>query len=488
MEELNELLQVRREKLKQLESMGIDPFGEKFERQHHAADIIKNFTEYEDKQVSLAGRIMSKREHGKASFAHIQDITGQIQFYIRQNDVGEETYSLFTMLDIGDIVGIEGTVFKTRRGEITVNVSKLKLLTKSLRPLPEKWHGLKDVDLRYRQRYVDLIVNPEVREVFILRSKIIKAMRKFLDERGFLEVETPTMHAIAGGATARPFITHHNALDLDLYMRIALELHLKRLLVGGMEKVYEIGRVFRNEGISTKHNPEFTMMELYQAYADYHDMMKLTEEMVSFIAQETLGTQVINYEGTEIDLTPPWKRITMMDAIREYAKVDFNEITTQEDVDALIDKLDLELEKGAPRGKVINEVFENYVEPHLIQPTFVMDYPIEISPLAKKKKDDPNFTYRFEAFIYSRELANAFTELNDPIDQKERFLAQVAEREAGDSEAHMMDEDFIHALEIGMPPAGGLGIGVDRLVMLLTNSSSIRDVILFPTMRPKDND
>lgn len=487
-EDLNELLQVRRDKLEQIREMGIDPFGEKFQRQYHAVDIVENFNQYQDKPVALAGRIMSKREHGKASFAHIQDVTGQIQFYIRKDDVGAETYDLFKLLDIGDIVGINGTVFKTRRGEVTVNTTALELLTKSLHPLPEKWHGLKDTDLRYRQRYVDLIVNPDVRKVFILRSKIIKAMRDYLDGKGFLEVETPTMHAIAGGAAARPFVTHHNALDIDLYMRIALELHLKRLLVGGLEKVYEIGRVFRNEGISTKHNPEFTMVELYQAYGDYHDMMELTEQMFSFIAKETLGTQVITYQGEEIDLTPPWKRVTMLDAIKEYADIDFSLINTQSEVDALIDKLDVELEKGAARGKVINEVFETYVEPHLIQPTFIMDYPIEVSPLAKKKKDAPGLTYRFEAFIFARELANAFSELNDPIDQKERFLAQVKQRETGDDEAHMMDEDFVHALEIGMPPAGGLGIGIDRLVMLLTDSPSIRDVILFPTMRPKDID
>ncbi|WP_366923303.1 lysine--tRNA ligase [Metallumcola ferriviriculae] len=487
-EDVNELLQIRRDKLDQIKAMGFDPFGDKFLRQHYAAQISDDFEEYADKSVALAGRVMSKREHGKASFAHVQDISGQIQFYIRKEDVGEETYELFKILDIGDIVGIGGTVFKTRRGEVTVNVDSLVLLTKSLQPLPEKWHGLKDTDLRYRQRYIDLIVNPEVQKVFITRSNIIKAMRQYLDKEGFLEVETPTMHAIAGGATARPFTTHHNALDIDLYMRIALELHLKRLLVGGLEKVYEIGRVFRNEGISTKHNPEFTMIELYQAYADYHDMMKLTENLISFVAQETLGTQAITYQGTEINLAPPWKRVTMLDAIKEHANVDFSSINTQDEVDKLIDKLDMELEKGTPKGKVINEVFEIFVEPHLIQPTFIMDYPIEVSPLAKRKKEDPNFTSRFEAFIFARELANAFSELNDPIDQKERFLSQVKQRETGDDEAHMMDEDFVRALETGMPPAGGLGIGIDRLIMLLTNSPSIRDVILFPTMRPREND
>ena len=488
MEDLNELMQVRHEKLDELRSKGIDPFGQKFERAQYADAILNNFEQFEDKQVSLAGRVMSKREHGKASFAHIQDISGRIQFYIRQDDVGEDMYSIFNILDIGDLVGVEGSVFKTRRGEVTIKVSNLKMLSKSLQPLPEKWHGLKDVDLRYRKRYIDLIVNPDVRQVFVKRSKIIKAMRQFLDTKGFLEVETPTMHTIAGGAAARPFVTHHNALDIDLYMRIALELHLKRLLVGGMEQVYEIGRVFRNEGISTKHNPEFTMLELYQAYSDYHDMMDLTEQMISYIAQETLGTQTITYQGEEINLAPPWNRVTMVEAIKEYAEIDFDIVTKQEEVDAVIDKLDLQVDKGTSRGKVINEVFEIYVEPHLMQPTFIMDYPIEVSPLAKKKKDDPNFTYRFEAFIYCRELANAFSELNDPIDQKERFLGQVAEREAGDSEAHMMDEDYVDALEIGMPPAGGLGVGIDRLVMLLTDAPSIRDVILFPTMRPKDSE
>ena len=488
MEDLNELMQVRHEKLDELRSKGIDPFGQKFERAQYADAILNNFEQFEDKQVSLAGRVMSKREHGKASFAHIQDISGRIQFYIRQDDVGEDMYSIFNILDIGDLVGVEGSVFKTRRGEVTIKVSNLKMLSKSLQPLPEKWHGLKDVDLRYRKRYIDLIVNPDGRQVFVKRSKIIKAMRQFLDTKGFLEVETPTMHTIAGGAAARPFVTHHNALDIDLYMRIALELHLKRLLVGGMEQVYEIGRVFRNEGISTKHNPEFTMLELYQAYSDYHDMMDLTEQMISYIAQETLGTQTITYQGEEINLAPPWNRVTMVEAIKEYAEIDFDIVTKQEEVDAVIDKLDLQVDKGTSRGKVINEVFETYVEPHLMQPTFIMDYPIEVSPLAKKKKDDPNFTYRFEAFIYCRELANAFSELNDPIDQKERFLGQVAEREAGDSEAHMMDEDYVDALEIGMPPAGGLGVGIDRLVMLLTDAPSIRDVILFPTMRPKDSE
>lgn len=484
--ELNELMLVRRQKLDELSAIGVNPFGGRFERTHHAQLIQDNFEQLEDKIVAVAGRIMAIRVHGKASFAHLQDLSGQIQIYVRLDDVGPTTYELFSKLDIGDIVGVKGKVFKTRRGEVTISVQDLTLLTKSLRPLPEKWHGLKDVDLRYRQRYVDLIVNPEVRQTFILRTKIIQAMREYLDGQGFLEVETPTMHAIAGGAAAKPFITHHNALDIDLYLRIALELHLKRLLVGGLEKVYEIGRVFRNEGISTKHNPEFTMMELYQAYADYEDMMRLTEEMIAYIARKTLGTTKCKYQGQEIDLTPPWTRITMLDAIKKYAGIDFDRVNTDAEAREVAGKLGVSTEKDATRGKIINEIFEEKVEPHLIQPTFVKDYPIEISPLAKKKKEDPGFTYRFEAFIMCREIANAFSELNDPLDQKERFMVQMEQRAKGDDEAHMMDDDFIRALEYGMPPAGGLGIGVDRLVMLLTDSPSIRDVILFPTMKPRE--
>ncbi|MBZ4688377.1 MAG: lysyl-tRNA synthetase [Clostridiales bacterium] len=486
--ELNELIKVRREKLQELQDMGIQPFGGRFEVTDKAQEILSDFEGYEGKQVKVAGRLMAKRGHGKASFAHLQDRTGQIQIYVRLDNVGEDTYSVFKKIDIGDIIGVSGKVFKTKKGEITIEVHTLEILTKSLRPLPEKWHGLKDVDLRYRQRYVDLIVNPETRDVFITRSKVIKAMRDFLDERGFLEVETPMMHPIPGGALARPFITHHNALDIDLYLRIALELHLKRLLVGGLERVYEIGRVFRNEGISTKHNPEFTMMELYQAYADYEVMMELTENLIASCAKEALGTTVITYQGEEIDLTPPWTRITMLDAIKKYAEIDFTEITTDEEARNAAKDLGLEIDDDVSWGTVVNEVFEEKVEPHLIQPTFVTDYPIEISPLAKKKDDNPKLTYRFEAFIYARELANAFSELNDPIDQKERFIKQLKQREKGDEEAHMMDEDFVRALEYGMPPAGGLGIGVDRLIMLLTDSPSIRDVILFPTMRPRDNE
>ena len=486
MEDLNELMQVRHEKLDELRSKGIDPFGQKFERAQYADAILNNFEQFEDKQVSLAGRVMSKREHGKASFAHIQDISGRIQFYIRQDDVGEDMYSIFNILDIGDLVGVEGSVFKTRRGEVTIKVSNLKMLSKSLQPLPEKWHGLKDVDLRYRKRYIDLIVNPDVRQVFVKRSKIIKAMRQFLDTKGFLEVETPTMHTIAGGAAARPFVTHHNALDIDLYMRIALELHLKRLLVGGMEQVYEIGRVFRNEGISTKHNPEFTMLELYQAYADYNDMMDLTEDLVFQAANEVLGTTKIEYENQEIDLSPPWPRIPMLESIKQHTGVDFTEIEDERSAVQAARKLGLEVDDRTTRGSVINEIFEEFVEPKLIQPTFIIDYPIEISPLAKRKTEDPRYTYRFELFIYAREMANAFSELNDPIDQKQRFKTQVEQRASGDDEAHRMDEDYINALEYGMPPAGGLGIGIDRLIMLLTNSASIRDVLLFPQMKPRE--
>ncbi len=484
--ELNELLKIRREKLQEFRDMDINPFGGKFEVKDKACQIVNDFESYEGKQVKLAGRLMAKRGHGKASFAHVQDRSGQIQIYVRLDNVGESTYEVFKKLDIGDIVGIEGKIFKTRKGEITIEVQEIILLTKSLCPLPEKWHGLKDVDLRYRQRYLDLIVNPEVRENFIIRSKVIKAMRDFLDCKGFLEVETPIMHTIPGGALARPFITHHNALDIDLYLRIALELHLKRLLVGGLERVYEIGRVFRNEGVSTKHNPEFTLMELYQAYGDYDDMMEITENLVSYCAKEILESDVITYQGEEIKLTPPWDRMTLLESIEKYSKKDFSNLTNEEARKEAAD-LGIQIEDDATWGTIINEVFEEKVEPNLIQPTFITDYPIEISPLAKKKDDNPKLTYRFEAFIYGRELANAFSELNDPIDQKERFTNQLEQREKGDDEAHMMDEDFIKALEYGMPPAGGLGIGVDRLIMLLTDSASIRDVILFPTMRPKED-
>jgi lysyl-tRNA synthetase class 2 len=486
-QDLNEQKQVRIDKLKELQSKGINTFGSRYQQTHHAKEVIERFAELDGKDVTIAGRLMSKRDMGKAGFAHLQDFSGQIQIYVRLNDVGAEEHELFTKLDIGDIIGITGHVFKTQKGEITIGAKRITLLTKSLLPLPEKWHGLKDVDLRYRQRYVDLIVNPEVKDVFIKRSKIIQAIRRYLDGQGFLEVETPTMHATAGGASARPFITHHNTLDLDLYMRIALELHLKRLIVGGMERVYEIGRVFRNEGISTRHNPEFTMIELYQAYADYHDMMRLTEEMVSSIAFEVLGTYQIMYQGTKIDLTPPWPRLTMVEAVEKYTTVNFASIDSDEKARKIAVDLGVRVAKDATKGTVLNEIFEEKVEQNLIQPTFIMDYPIEISPLAKRKADDADYTYRFEAFITARELANAFSELNDPIDQRERFVKQMEERAKGDDEAQMMDEDFVRALEVGMPPAGGLGIGIDRLVMLLTDSPSIRDVILFPTLRPRED-
>ncbi|NPV44850.1 Lysine--tRNA ligase [Koleobacter methoxysyntrophicus] len=484
--ELNELMQQRLKKLEELRKMGIDPFGKKYDRTHFCADIIDRFEEMEGQEVSIAGRIMAKRGHGKASFADVQDRSGKIQIYVKVNEVGDQQYELFDKLDIGDIIGVKGEVFRTKKGEISVSVKEFILLCKSLRPLPEKWHGLKDVELRYRQRYVDLIVNPDVRRTFEIRSRVIQSMRRYLDSRGFLEVETPIMTPLAGGAAARPFITHHNALGIDLYLRIATELYLKRLIVGGFEKVYEIGKDFRNEGISIKHNPEFTMMELYQAYADYEDMMEITEDMISTIAKEVLGTTRITYQGQEIDLTPPWRRLTMVEAVEKYTGIDFKNIKSDKEALKVAKDLDLDVKEGSTKGEIISLVFEEKVEKHLIQPTFILDYPIEVSPLAKKKEDDPMFTYRFEAFITCREMANAFSELNDPIDQKERFLQQAKQREAGDEEAHVYDEDYITALEYGMPPTGGLGIGIDRLVMLLTDSYSIRDVILFPTMRPRD--
>lgn len=484
--ESNELLQVRRNKLDELRKEGLDPFGDKFVRSHMIEQVLNNFEELENQDVTLAGRLMAKRGQGKAGFSNIQDLSGRIQLYTRQDEIGEEAHKRFNQLDIGDIIGVTGRVFKTQKGEISIWVKRYEILCKSLRPLPEKWHGLKDVELRYRQRYVDLIVNPEVKDVFITRSRIIRSIRNYLDQLGFLEVETPMMHPIAGGATARPFITHHNTLDMDLYLRIAPELYLKRLIVGGMEKVYEINRNFRNEGISTKHNPEFTMLELYEAYADYEDMMVLTENLISTVAREVLGTDKITYQGEEINLSPPWTRLPMLKAIEQYAGIDFTIIESDEEAVLAAQKLGLHIEKGVTKGNVINEVFENFVEPKLIQPTFITDYPIEISPLAKRKKDNPAYTYRFEAFIYAREMANAFSELNDPIDQEERFRKQVENRAKGDDEAHMMDEDYITALEIGLPPTGGLGIGIDRLIMLLTDSASIRDVLLFPLMRPRD--
>ncbi|MCR3922442.1 MAG: lysine--tRNA ligase [Firmicutes bacterium] len=485
-EVFSEYEQVRRQKLAKLHQLGEDAYGEKFPTSHHALDVLTSFEELDGQLVTLAGRLMTVRAHGKATFANLQDESGQIQIYVRLNDVGERVYQLLELLDIGDLIGITGDVFRTRRGEVTIAVKALRLLAKSLRPLPEKWHGLTNVDLRYRQRYVDLIMNPDVKKVFILRSKIVQEIRNYLNNEGFLEVETPVMHTIAGGAAAKPFITHHNALDMNLYLRIATELHLKRLLVGGMDKVYELGRIFRNEGLSTKHNPEFTTVELYQAQADYQDMMRLTENLVADVAQKVLGTLKVSFQDSELDLTPPWSRLTMLEAIHKYAGLDFTHISTDEQAYEVAKQKGLDVKVGTARGEIINEIFEEFVEKHLFQPTFIMDYPIEVSPLAKRKADDPSMTYRFEAFMASSEIANAFTELNDPIDQRDRFELQVAKRVAGDEEAHMLDEDFLQALEYGMPPAGGLGIGIDRLIMMLTDSSSIRDVILFPTMRPRE--
>ncbi len=480
---INELIKVRRDKLGELRSAGIDPFGERYNRDTTALKIQENFTDLEGNTVKIAGRIMAKRRHGKAGFANLQDLSGNIQLYFRKDDLGEEKYELFKKLDIGDILGIEGEVFRTQKGEISVHVRDLVYLAKSLHPLPEKWHGLKDVELRYRQRYVDLIVNPEVKEVFIKRSRIIKEMRNYLDERGFLEVETPMMQPIAGGATARPFITHHNALDMDIYLRIAPELYLKRLIVGGLEKVYEINRNFRNEGISTRHNPEFTMAEMYQAYGDFETMMDLAENLIATVVNRVNDSMIVDMEGQRIDFTLPWQRISMLEAIEKYTGVNFTSIKSDEEARAAARTLNMEIDDTTTRGELINEVFEEFVEEKLIQPTFVYGHPVEISPLAKRNATNPEFTDRFELFIMQREIANAFSELNDPIDQKERFLKQVEKRAQGDSEAHMMDEDYINALEYGMPPAGGMGIGIDRLVMLITGSPSIRDVILFPTLR-----
>ena len=485
--DMNHLMQIRRDKLEELQKEGKDPYQiTKFNRTNTAGEIKANYEKFEQKDVTVAGRIIAKRIMGKASFCTIQDSDEKIQSYVSINDLGEESYKAFKTWDIGDIIGITGFVFKTRTEEISVHAKEVTLLSKSLRPLPEKFHGLKDPDLRYRQRYVDLIVNPEVKETFILRSKIISKIREILNEKGFLEVETPILNTISGGATAKPFITHHNALNIDMYLRIALELNLKRLIVGGFDKVYEMGRVFRNEGMDIRHNPEFTELELYASYQDYHDMMDITEEIFSRTAKEVLGTTKINYQGQDIDLAPGWKRITMIDSIKEVTGIDFNEIKTDEEAVALAKERGLEIpdKTKETRGDVISIFFDEYVEETLIQPTFVYDYPIEISPLAKKKKEDPRLTERFEAFIGGREYGNAFSELNDPIDQYQRFKKQVEAREAGDEEAGMMDEDYIQALEIGLPPTGGLGIGIDRLVMLLTDSSSIRDALLFPTMKP----
>ncbi len=494
-EQANALMAARRQKLEELKRKGIAPWGERFARTHNSREAVSQFEQQQAPQAHeegqaraaarLAGRVMSLRAHGKASFAHISDEAGKIQIYAKVDVMGDEAYTLFNSLDLGDIIGVEGDLFRTRRGEVTLEVRQLTLLSKSLRPLPEKWHGLKDVDLRYRRRYIDLIVNPPVREVFVTRSRIIQAVRRFLTARGFLEVDTPALHPIAGGANARPFVTYHNALDMSLYLRIAPELYLKRLIVGGFDRVFEIGKNFRNEGISIKHNPEYTSMEVYQAYADYQDMMRLTEELMAYVALEVLGTTKITYQGQEIDLTPPWPRRPMLEAIKEHSGLDLKAVADDDELRRLARARGIAVETGMSRGKIIEELFDKFVEPKLIQPTFIVDYPVEVSPLAKRKATDPALTDRFEPFINSWEVANGFSELNDPIDQRQRFLAQLTNREAGDEEAHMMDEDFVQALEYGMPPTGGLGIGIDRWVMLLTDSPSIRDVLFFPHMRPR---
>lgn len=486
--DMNELLRIRREKLAELQNAGADPFVQvRFDRTHHTTDITSNFEALEGQNVRLAGRMMSKRIMGKLTFADLSDRYGRIQLCVKRDLLGTEEYKAFKKLDIGDLIGVAGEVFRTQKGEISVRVSELVLLSKNLIPLPEKWHGLKDTDTRYRQRYVDLIINPEVRSTFEKRSAIVREIRRFMDGRGFMEVETPCLNTIPGGAAARPFITHHNALDIDMYMRIATELHLKRLIVGGFEQVYEIGRIFRNEGMDTKHNPEFTTIELYQAYTDYHGMMDITEDMVIHVCENVLGTTKVTYQGTELDFSKGWKRMTMAEAVKEYAGLDFMAMDGVQALESVKAK-GLEIEKGKDSwGDLLAQCYDEYVEANLIQPTFITDYPVEVSPLAKRKPTDPRLTERFECFVYGRELCNAFSELNDPIDQRGRFEHQAKLRAAGDDEANMMDEDFITALEYGMPPTGGMGMGIDRLVMFLTDSSSIRDVLLFPTMRPLDN-
>lgn len=481
---LNEMLLLKRQKLEELKSEGKDPFvHETYDVTAHSVDIKEEFNEADEREVSIAGRIMSKRRHGKICFLDLRDSKGNIQIFARK-DVLEEKYEDVKGIDIGDIVGVKGIVFKTEAGEITVRATDISLLSKSLQILPEKFHGLKDPDLRYRQRYVDLIVNPEVKDVFIKRNKIIKKIREFLDNKDFLEVETPILGTVAGGANARPFYTHHNTLDIDMQLRIANELFLKRLIVGGFDKVYEMGKMFRNEGMDTKHNPEFTNIELYQAYADYEEMMRITEDLFEYVALEVLGTDTINYQGTEICLKAPWKRITMINAVKKYADVDFNEIDTDEKAREVAREKGLDVNDNDTWGKLLSEMFEEFCEEHLVEPTFVIGHPVDVSPLAKRNPEDPRLTQRFEAFINTWEFANAFSELNDPIDQRERFEAQVAEKAAGDDEAHPMDSDFINAIEVGLPPTGGLGIGVDRMIVLLTDQPSIRDVLLFPTMKP----
>lgn len=486
-EDLNHLLKVRREKLAELQESGKDPFKvTKYDVTVHSSEIKENYEVWEGKEVSIAGRLMSKRVMGKASFCNVQDLKGNIQSYVARDSIGEESYKEFKKLDIGDIVGIKGTAFTTKTGEVSIHAESVELLTKSLQILPEKFHGLTNTDLRYRQRYVDLIMNPEVRDTFVKRSQIIKEIRNHLDAQGFMEVETPMLVANAGGAAARPFDTHYNALDEDVKLRISLELYLKRLIVGGLERVYEIGRVFRNEGVDTRHNPEFTLMELYQAYTDYHGMMDLVENLFREVALKVLGTAVVTYDGVEIDLSKPFERISMVDALKKYKDIDFTAIHTDEQAKALADQHHVAYEARHKKGDILSLLFEEFVEEHLIQPTFIIDHPVEISPLTKKKPSDPEYTERFELFITRREMANAYSELNDPLDQIERFKAQEALLAAGDDEANSMDEDFVNALMIGMPPTGGIGIGIDRFVMLLTDSYAIRDVLLFPTMKSKE--
>ena len=485
--DLNQLLKVRREKLAELQAAGKDPFQiTKYDVTVHSTDVKEDYSQWEGKAVSIAGRMMSKRVMGKASFCNVQDLKGDIQCYVARDDLGEEAYKEFKRMDIGDIIGVKGIIFTTKMGEISIHAHSITLLSKSLQVLPEKYHGLTNTDMRYRQRYTDLIMNEDVRKTFVMRSKIISCIRRYLDGQGFLEVETPMLVSNAGGAAARPFETHYNALDEDVKLRISLELYLKRLIVGGMERVYEIGRVFRNEGLDTRHNPEFTLMELYQAYTDYNGMMDLTENMFRHVAQEVCGTTLIPYADVEIDLGKPFERLTMIDAIKKYTGIDFNEIATTEEAKKLADEKEIHYEKRHVRGDIINLFFEEFVEEHLIQPTFIMDHPVEVSPLTKRKPDKPEQVERFELFIYGREMCNAYSELNDPIDQRERFKAQEAALAAGDEEANTTDEDFMNALEIGMPPTGGIGYGIDRLVMLLTNSPAIRDVLLFPTMKSLD--
>ena len=482
--DVHQLLKVRREKLAELQANGNDPFQiTKYDVTAHTADIKDNFETLEGTSVSVAGRMMSKRVMGKASFCNVQDLKGNIQVYVARDAIGEDPYKAFKKMDIGDIVGIKGEVFRTKTGEISIHASEVTLLSKSLQIMPEKYHGLTNTDLRYRQRYVDLMVNPESKDTFIKRSKIIREIRNFLDEQGFMEVETPILVANAGGAAARPFTTHYNALDEDINLRISLELYLKRLIVGGMERVYEIGRVFRNEGLDTRHNPEFTLMELYQAYTDYHGMMDLTENLYRTVAQKVLGTTTVTYKGVELELGKPFERITMVDAVKKYAGIDFSTVKTDEEAKAIADAHHIQYEARHKKGDILSLLFEEFVEEHLIQPTFVMDHPIEISPLTKKKPENPDYTERFELFIMGAEMANAYSELNDPLDQRERFLAQEEMKAAGDEEANSMDEDFLNALEYGMPPTGGIGFGIDRMVMMLTDSAAIRDVLLFPTMK-----